>query len=183
MSEDGNNQGFHYEKWLSTLRPGDQKALKEYFDGETPEMEDMTLLVKAEMSSSGMKPLTLNRIWKAIQSLKGSGEGEVNSEAVKALKAKLEDTEHKLRIAKAEKEKIYSQVSQLQRMYAELVQQNESLKNQLRQAGAQRDGKQDVWIPSKAPPPNMLPGNAGDNGGGVSRSSKFYRPDRSSAHV
>ena len=56
------------------LKEKDRKALSDYFDGEVPELDDMKLLVKAEMAGS-MKPLTLNRVWKAVQAL-------VNPEAV-----------------------------------------------------------------------------------------------------
>eukprot|EP00465_Bigelowiella_longifila_P006080 CAMPEP_0185273878 /NCGR_PEP_ID=MMETSP1359-20130426/50533_1 /TAXON_ID=552665 /ORGANISM="Bigelowiella longifila, Strain CCMP242" /LENGTH=189 /DNA_ID=CAMNT_0027866653 /DNA_START=82 /DNA_END=651 /DNA_ORIENTATION=+ len=117
-----------------------------------------------------------------------SGDG-VDSKALKALQEKLEEVEKILKLRTAEKEKMYMQVSHLQRIYGQVLQENEGLKNQLRRAGAKADGKkQDVWIPSKAPPPNMLPraassSEAADGVAVVSRSSKFFRPDRHSTHV
>eukprot|EP00470_Lotharella_oceanica_P006027 CAMPEP_0170178254 /NCGR_PEP_ID=MMETSP0040_2-20121228/11766_1 /TAXON_ID=641309 /ORGANISM="Lotharella oceanica, Strain CCMP622" /LENGTH=180 /DNA_ID=CAMNT_0010421265 /DNA_START=78 /DNA_END=620 /DNA_ORIENTATION=- len=172
---------FTYEEWLKTLRPNDQKALTSYFDGEEPDLEDMKMLVKGEMAPS-FKPLSLNRVWKAIQAVVGPpAKAKVDTEAVKALSAKLEKNEHELRQRTAEKEKLFMQLSHLQRVYAQMLQENDSLKGQLRRAAAPADVKKDIWIPSKNAPPNMLPQGPGDKP--KPSSSKFYRPDRASLHV
>eukprot|EP00469_Lotharella_globosa_P016657 CAMPEP_0167829206 /NCGR_PEP_ID=MMETSP0112_2-20121227/11997_1 /TAXON_ID=91324 /ORGANISM="Lotharella globosa, Strain CCCM811" /LENGTH=179 /DNA_ID=CAMNT_0007732807 /DNA_START=41 /DNA_END=580 /DNA_ORIENTATION=- len=177
----GKESAFVYEEWLKTLRPNDQKALADYFDGEEPDIEDMKMLVKGEMAPS-FKPLSLNRIWKAIQAVAGEAEeAKVDTEAVKALNAKLQKTEQDLRQRTAEKEKLFMQISHLQRIYAQMMQENDSLKNQLRRAAAPDDVKKDVWVPSKHAPPNMLPLAPGEKP--QPSSSKFYRPDRTSLHV
>eukprot|EP00467_Chlorarachnion_reptans_P020670 CAMPEP_0114520620 /NCGR_PEP_ID=MMETSP0109-20121206/19705_1 /TAXON_ID=29199 /ORGANISM="Chlorarachnion reptans, Strain CCCM449" /LENGTH=176 /DNA_ID=CAMNT_0001701581 /DNA_START=171 /DNA_END=701 /DNA_ORIENTATION=+ len=171
---------FDYAKWLATLRPNDQKAFTEYLEGDEPELEDMSLLEKAEMSGSGkFKPLSLNRIWKAVQGLVKTDQGEkLNGEEAKALQNRISELELKIKQKDAEKERLFMQLSHLQRIYAQLLQENESLKNRLRMAGSKAEGKGDVWIPNKSPPPNMLQ----DPSLPKPKSSKFYRPDRASTH-
>ncbi|GAB5358362.1 hypothetical protein AAMO2058_000451000 [Amorphochlora amoebiformis] len=170
---------FNYEKWLATLRENDQKALKGYLEGEVPDLEDLKLLTKEDMVGN-IKPLTLNRIWKAINSLVGSPQKNVDTKALAALQQKVADTEHKNRVLIAQKESVLQQMSQLQRMYGEAMQQIEGLKNQLRKVSSSGEGKADVWIPSKLPPPNMISRGPGSQ---QPKSSRFYRPDRASEHV
>mmetsp|Transcript_26590 Transcript_26590/g.36806 ORF Transcript_26590/g.36806 Transcript_26590/m.36806 type:complete len:209 (-) Transcript_26590:66-692(-) len=113
----------------------------------------------------------------------------VDSKAFQALQKKFDELKQNLLVRTSEKEKMFMQVSHLQRIYGQVLQENEGLKNQLRRAGAKAEGKKtEVWVPSKAPPPNMLPRAASEaeaaNGGAVvSRASKFFRPDRHSTHV
>mmetsp|Transcript_7135 Transcript_7135/g.13188 ORF Transcript_7135/g.13188 Transcript_7135/m.13188 type:complete len:178 (-) Transcript_7135:225-758(-) len=176
----GSARDFVYTQWLAGLKENDQKALTAYFDGEEPELEDLTLLVKSEMAPS-FKPLTLNRVWKAIQGIATAPEPEnkIDSETLKAMQKEIGDLRGALERSMADKAKVYAQLSQLQRMYGAALQEIESLKTKLRVAGATTDAKKDVWIPSKAPPPNMLKGP----GEKTSRAARFFRPDRASTHV
>lgn len=129
------------------LKEKDRKALSDYFDGEVPELDDMKLLVKAEMAGS-MKPLTLNRVWKAVQALvnPGGGSAGADPEVVRRLRTELVEAKQRTKVALASKEGIYNEMMRLQQMYGNAVRQIEALKTNLRKYGAGAvDTKEAIW--------------------------------------
>mmetsp|Transcript_16952 Transcript_16952/g.25441 ORF Transcript_16952/g.25441 Transcript_16952/m.25441 type:complete len:178 (-) Transcript_16952:159-692(-) len=172
---------FDYGKWLKNLRESDQKALTAYFEGEVPELDDFKLLVKAELLESMKKPLTVNRIWKAIQDMKKSSKEESKTENVEKYEAEIAS----LKMQLSEKESKIQNMQNVVQQYLMMEKKSKEIKSKAKVSsadalptilGATNNEVPVVWLPSKAVPPNI-------HEEAKKKKSRFWRPDRASAHV